>query len=75
MIYVKTPCGDDLHNLVYFRVTGSFDGSLRVWNTSNWETSTILGSAHIGIVDLFVLMFPSAKTKLWDLIHTPIING
>ena len=31
------------------RVTASFDGSLRVWDTANWEVLTIIGAAHAGV--------------------------
>ena len=34
--------------IVWCRITGSHDRSLRVWSTSSWECTTVIGSAHNG---------------------------
>ena len=35
--------------LMCFRVTGSYDGSLRVWSTSSWDSICITTTAHHGM--------------------------
>ena len=35
--------------LLYNRVTGSLDKSLRVWSTSTWECIAVISQAHNGV--------------------------
>ena len=46
--------------LLYNRVTGSLDKSLRVWSTSTWECIAVISQAHNGVWlscgDIFILV-------------------